>query len=375
MNRFVTQGMKAVLLATVLGIGAAGLSGCTEEKKEEATAPVIRPVKIVEIAKADARKLTYSGSVQSRTEMNLGFRVAGKVNDRSVNIGDRVRKGEVLARLDPTDYSLAVQAAEANLDAAAKAVETARLANDRVRMLFKTNTVAQSQVDQAQLAYDQAVASRIAAEAALDQARNQLAYTELASDRDGIVSLVSAEPGQIVSAGSPILTVVADDEKEIKFAVPETEIGNFSIGQTVEASFWSDKALTLAGKVREVSGSADPQSRTFQVRVSLPGNDKVLIGMTATIEAKIDASAGSYSVPLSALAEKDGGKIVWTVDAAKATVHARPITVSGFTGDGVDVMSGLRPGDLVVAAGTQFMRENLTVKLPDIGAMAENLVQ
>lgn len=375
MNRFVTQGMKAVLLATVLGIGAAGLSGCTEEKKEEAAAPVIRPVKIVEIAKADARKLTYSGSVQSRTEMNLGFRVAGKVNDRSVNIGDRVRKGEVLARLDPTDYSLAVQAAEANLDAAAKAVETARLANDRVRMLFKTNTVAQSQVDQAQLAYDQAVASRIAAEAALDQARNQLAYTELASDRDGIVSLVSAEPGQIVSAGSPILTVVADDEKEIKFAVPETEIGNFSIGQTVEASFWSDKALTLAGKVREVSGSADPQSRTFQVRVSLPGNDKVLIGMTATIEAKIDASAGSYSVPLSALAEKDGGKIVWTVDAAKATVHARPITVSGFTGDGVDVMSGLRPGDLVVAAGTQFMRENLTVKLPDIGAMAENLVQ
>lgn len=375
MNRFVTQGLKAILLATALGIGAVGLSGCTEEKKEEAAAPVIRPVKVVEIAGADQRKLTYSGSVQSRTEMNLGFRVAGKVNERAVDIGDRVRKGEVLARLDPTDYRLAVQAAEANLDAAAKAVETARLANERVRMLFKTNTVAQSQVDQAQLAYDQAVASRIAAEASLDQARNQLAYTELASDRDGIVSLVSAEPGQIVSAGSPILTVVADDEKEIKFAVPETEIGNFSIGQTVEASFWSDKALTLAGKVREVSGSADPQSRTFQVRVSLPKSDKVLIGMTATVEAKLDASAGSYSVPLSALAEKDGGKIVWTVDAAKATVHARPIKVSGFTGDGVDVMSGLKPGDLVVAAGTQFMRENLTVKLPDIGAMAENLVQ
>lgn len=375
MNRFVTQGLKAILLATALGIGAIGLSGCTEEKKEEAAAPVIRPVKVVEIAGADQRKLTYSGSVQSRTEMNLGFRVAGKVNERAVDIGDRVRKGEVLARLDPTDYRLAVQAAEANLDAAAKAVETARLANERVRMLFKTNTVAQSQVDQAQLAYDQAVASRIAAEASLDQARNQLAYTELASDRDGIVSLVSAEPGQIVSAGSPILTVVADDEKEIKFAVPETEIGNFSIGQTVEASFWSDKALTLAGKVREVSGSADPQSRTFQVRVSLPKSDKVLIGMTATVEAKLDASAGSYSVPLSALAEKDGGKIVWTVDAAKATVHARPIKVSGFTGDGVDVMSGLKPGDLVVAAGTQFMRENLTVKLPDIGAMAENLVQ
>lgn len=375
MNRLALPGMKTVLLATALGIGAIGLSGCTEEKKEEAAAPVIRPVKVVEIARADGLKLTYSGSVQSRTEMNLGFRVAGKVNERAVNIGDRVRKGQVLARLDPTDYRIAVQAAEASLDAAGKAVETARLANERVRSLFKTNTVAQSQVDQAQLSYDQAVASRVAAEAGLNQAKNQLAYTALASDRDGIVSVVGAEPGQVVSAGAPVVTVVADDEKEIKIAVPETEIADFSVGQTVETRFWSDRALTLQGRVREVSGSADPQSRTFQVRVSLPKSDKVLIGMTATVEAKVASGADSYSVPLTALAEKDGGKIVWTVDPAKSTVHARPIEVSGFTGDGVDVKAGLKPGDLVVAAGTQFMRENLTVKLPAIGAMAENLIQ
>ncbi len=375
MNRLALPGMKSILLATTLGIGAIVLSGCTEEKKEEAAAPVIRPVKVVEIARAESRKLTYSGSVQSRTEMNLGFRVAGKVDERTVNIGDRVRKGQVFARLDPTDYRIAVQAAEASLDAAAKAVETARLANERVRSLFKTNTVAQSQVDQAQLSYDQAVASRVAAEASLEQARNQLAYTELASDRDGIVSVVGAEAGQVVSAGAPVVTVVADAEKEIKFAVPETEIGNFSLGQTVAAKFWADRALTLEGKVREVSGSADPLSRTFQVRVSLPANDKVLIGMTATVEAKLASGADSYSVPLTALAEKDGAKIVWTVDAAKSTVHSRPVEIAGFTGDGVGVKSGLKPGDLVVAAGTQFMQENLTVKLPAIGALAENLIQ
>lgn len=374
MNKLVPRSFKTALLAAALGLGAVGLSGCTEEKKVEAEAPVIRPVKVVKIARADGRTLTYSGTVQSRTEMVLGFRVAGKVNERGINIGDRVKKGEVLARLDPTDYRLAVEAAQANLDAAVKAVETARLANERVRALFRTNTVAKSQVDQAQLSYDQAVASRIAAEASLDQARNQLAYTELASDRDGIVSAVNAEPGQVVSAGSPVVTVVADDEKEVKFAVSETEISNFAIGQRVDTRFWSDKALTLEGKVREVSGSADPLSRTFQVRVSLPENDKVLIGMTATVEAKLDAGTARYEIPLSALAEKNGAKIVWTVDADKSTVHARPVEVSSFTDQGVGITAGLKPGDLVVAAGTQFMSENLAVKLPPVGQLAENLV-
>lgn len=374
MNKLVLPSFRTFFLAATLGLGGVLLSGCTEEKKAEAEAPVIRPVKVVEIARADGRTLTYSGSVQSRTEMVLGFRVAGKVNERGINIGDRVKKGQILARLDPTDYRLAVEAGRANLDAAAKALETARLANERVQALFRTNTVPKSQVDQAQLSYDQAVANRIAAKASLDQALNQLAYTELASDRDGIVSAVNAEPGQVVSAGSPVVTVVADDEKEVKFAVPETEIGNFAIGQTVEARFWSDRALTLTGRVREVSGSADPLSRTFQVRVSLPENDKVLIGMTATVEAKLGTGTAHYDVPLSALSEKDGAKIVWTVDAEKSTVHARPVEVSGFTDQGVGITAGLKPGDLVVAAGTQFMSENLVVKLPSVGPLAENLV-
>jgi RND family efflux transporter MFP subunit len=375
MTSFDIPGMKPILLGLALGLGAVGLSGCTEEKKAEAEAPVVRPVKVVEIVRAGERTLTYSGSVKSRTEMNLGFRVAGKVTERRVNIGDRVKKGDVLARLDPTDYRLAVQSAEASLDAAVKAVETARLTRERARTLLAKNTVPQSQLDQAELSYNQAVASRAAAAAALDQARNQLAYADLASDRDGIVSVVGAEPGQVVAAGTPVVTVVADDEKEIKIAVPETEIGNFQAGKTVTARFWADEALSLEGKVREVSASADPLSRTFQVRVSLPADDKVLIGMTATVEARLGREAEGYSVPLTALAEKDGGKIVWTVDASKATVHARPVEVSGFTGDGVSVTEGLKPGDLVVAAGTQFMRENLTVKLPDIGALAQNLVQ
>lgn len=350
---------------SMLLIGALALASCTEEKAE--TAPVIRPVKVVEVAKATkTRTLEFSGSVKSRTEMNLGFRVAGKVTERLVDIGDRVKPGDVLSRIDPTDYKLAVASAEANLAAADKAVETAKLVIDRAKILFKKNAAPKAQVEQAQLAYDQAVSTRIAAASALDQEKNQLSYADLKSDRNGIVTAIAADRGQVVSPGTPVLTVVADDEKEVQIAVPENDIAEFKPGKTVKARFWSDDKLVLAGKVREVSGSADPQSRTFSVRVSLPDDPRVLLGMTATVEADAARDGGNITVPLSALAEKDGAKIVWTVDRKQATVHARPVEVSDFTGEGVGVTVGLKPGDLVVSAGTQFMTENLKVKLPEI---------
>lgn len=341
------------------------LASCTEEKAE--TAPEIRPVKVVEIAKAtNVRALEFSGSVKSRTEMNLGFRIAGKVTERLVDIGDRVRPGDVLAHVDPTDYKLAVDSAAANLAAADKAVETAKFAIDRANVLFKKDALPKAQVEQAQLAYDQAVSTRTATASSLEQAKNQLSYAELKSDRDGIVTAISADRGQVVAAGTPVVTVVAEDQKEVQIAVPENDIADFKPGKAVKARFWSDTALVLDGKVREVSGSADPQSRTFSVRVSLPNDSRVLIGMTATVQAEASAGADTITVPISALAEKDGGKIVWTVDRKAATVHARPVEVTDFTADGVGVTEGLKPGDLVVSAGTQFMTENLKVKLPEI---------
>jgi RND family efflux transporter MFP subunit len=341
------------------------LASCNEEKAE--TKPDIRPVKVVEIAKAtNVRALEFSGSVKSRTEMNLGFRIAGKVTERLVDIGDRVRPGDVLSRVDPTDYKLAVDSAAANLAAADKSVQTAKFAIDRANALFTKDAVPKAQVEQAQLAYDQAASTRIAAASSLEQAKNQLSYAELKSDRDGIVTAISADRGQVVSPGTPVVTVVAEDQKEVQIAVPENDIADFKPGKAVKARFWSDDKLVLSGKVREVSGSADPQSRTFSVRVSLPNDPRVLIGMTATVQAETAAGTDTITVPLSALAEKDGGKIVWTVDRKAATVHARPVEVADFTADGVGVTEGLAPGDIVVSAGTQFMTENLKVKLPEI---------
>ncbi|WP_137934145.1 efflux RND transporter periplasmic adaptor subunit [Mesorhizobium comanense] len=341
---------------------ALGLAGCSQEKTE--VKDIIRPVKVVEIAPAhDTRTLSYSGSVKARIESALAFRVNGKITERLVDIGQHVAPGDVLARVDRSDYDLSVKSAQASLDAAERQVETVELARKRAEQLFAKNFAPKSQLEQATLTYDQAVATRDSARSTLAQAKNQVGYTELKADRDGIVTSVNADVGQVVGSGTPVVTVAVDGEKEVLIAVPEMEIAEFKPGKSVKAGFWSDSALALDGKVREVAGSADPQSRTFAVRVSLPNDPRVLLGMTANIEASAVNEKQMVSIPLSALAKQDSQSIVWTVDRGADTVHARPVKVAEFAADGVRVADGLKPGDIVVAAGTQFMTENLKVKL------------
>ncbi|MER9118229.1 efflux RND transporter periplasmic adaptor subunit [Mesorhizobium sp. M0954] len=361
LSKSITYRRPAAGLALIV-VAALGLAGCSQEKAE--VTEIIRPVKVVEIAKAsDTRQLSYSGSVRARTEMNLGFRINGKITERLVDIGDRVKPGDVLARVDPTDYELSVRSSQASLDAADRQVETVELTRKRAEQLYAKNFAPKSQLEQATLAYNQAVATRDSARSQLAQAQNQVRYTDLKADKNGIVTSVAADVGQVVGSGTPVVTVAIDGEKEVLIAVPETDIAEFKPGKTVKAGFWSDEALTLDGKVREVAGSADPQSRTFAVRVSLPNDPRVLLGMTASIEAAADNRQQLVSIPLAALAQKDSQSIVWTVDRNGGTVHAHPVKVAAFTPDGVSVADGLKPGDVVVAAGTQFMTENLKVKL------------
>lgn len=352
---------KGLLLAVALG----ALTACSEEKKVEAPDPV-RPVKVVEIGGPEiGRSLVYSGSVRARTEMNLGFRVAGKITERLVDVGDRVEPGTVLARLDAVDYQLSVRRADADLTSAQKQVEITGLARKRAETLAEKSVTSQSQLEQAQLAADQAQSQLQSAESALEEANNQVAYTELKATQSGIVTTVSADIGQVVSAGTTVVAVAVDGEKEVQIAVPETDISHFKPGKAVKASFWSARDLVLEGKVREVAGSADAQSRTFAVRVSLPADDRVLIGMTATIDAVEDNVVPTFGVPLAALAQKDGKPVVWIVERDKGEVISRAVKVAGYGDSVARVSEGLAKGDLVVSAGTQFMRDGLKVKLPE----------
>jgi len=356
-----TNTLRTIAGAALFAAFGLGLTGCNEKKEE--TAEVVRPVKVVEIAQADTtRMLDYSGAVRARTEMNLGFRVNGKIVERKVDIGQKVKPGDVIARMDATDYILAVRRSQADLDAAEKQVQTTELARTRAQTLFNKNVTSKSQLEQAELSYEQAISTRDSAVSALSEAKNQVAYADLTSDMNGIVTAINADVGQVVSSGTPVITVAVDGEKEVQVAVPEMDIAQFKVGKDVKARFWSDAALVLNGKVREVSGSAD-QSRTFAVRVSVPNDPRVLLGMTATIEALADNTQPYVSIPLSALAQKDGKQIVWLVDRSAGTVHSRAIKVADFADDGVRVADGLKAGDVVVAAGTQFMTENMKVKL------------
>ena len=355
--------LKNALLPLLM---TAALVGCAPEKEEAVQTPV-RPVKVIELAEAsETRALSYSGSVRARSEIAAGFRVAGKIIERSVDIGERVKAGDVLARIDATDYELSKQSAAAALTATERQVETAAFAQRRAEQLLEQQVVAKAQVEQAQLAYRQAIASRDSAKATLAQAENQISYGVLTADHDGIVTAIHADAGQVVAAGSPVISVAIDGEKEVAIAVPETDILAFKPGIGVKVTLWSSSDVTLDGTVREVSGSADAASRTFAVRISLPADPRALLGMTASVAASAPAGQALYAVPLTALArDAANNTLVWTVDRNDTTVHARPVSVAEFGETGVSISEGLKAGDLVVVAGTQFMTENLKVQLPD----------
>ncbi|OLP42385.1 efflux RND transporter periplasmic adaptor subunit [Rhizobium oryziradicis] len=363
---------RELLWSALVGASMVLLAGCSQEKKADAKNEE-RPVKTVEVAAAKSiKQLDYSGSVKARYDVSLSFRVGGKILERVVNVGEHVKSGDLLARIDPSDYQLGVSKAEADLDAASRQVETYALNKRRAQSLFDQNVVSKSELDQRNLAYDQAVSSQKSATTALQQAKNQLSYTNLYATSAGIVTQVDGEPGQVVSAGSPVMTMALDGEKEVVIAVPETEISQFKVGKSVKAQFWARRDLVLTGTVREVAGSANAQSRTFNVRVSLPQNPDILLGMTATIEAQGDEPQSGFDLPLSAIAKVDGKTVVWVVNPTSSTVEMRPVSVGEFSATGLHVFSGVRAGDKVVAAGTQFMTEGMKIAVmgDDSGAVA-----
>ena len=363
------SGSRPRLLASaVVAVGLAfALSACT---KETARAPEpVRPVKVVKVEPtATTREIVFSGSVKARTDAGLGFRVGGKMVERLVNVGDHIGPGQLLARLDTADLTLAVRGAEASVNSAQSRRDVAESALARNRALFAKGFIAQSVLDGHKLEFDQAVAALNAAISARDEAVNQAAYSDLKADAAGIVTEVHADVGQVVGAGSPVLTVARDGDKEAAIAVPENEIRFFAVGNNLAAHFWADPAIVLTGTVREVSGSADPVSRTFAVRVSLPADPRVRLGMTATLSAEVAADGGGIVVPTASLTEREGASIVWIVDPVSQTVTPRNVETEGFAADGIRIASGLQAGDFVVTAGTQFMTAGKKVRFTNAPA-------
>ncbi len=355
---------KRVATATALLATALLLSACGEEISMEDRA---RPVKII-VAKAapQQRALTYSGEIKPRVESTLGFRISGKIVERLADVGDRVEEGAVLARLDATDLKLALASANATVVSARTRLEVARLALERAKSLVPKGYIAKSVLDARQLEYDAAKSALEAAESEARQAANAASYAELKAPAAGIITAVSAEPGSVVAAGSPVFTLAEAGEIEVEIDVPEHEVSRLALGQRGRVSLWADPGISGEATIREIAGSADPQSRTYRVRAAIASPPQTMrLGMTATLSLMQPVQRGGIEIPLTALAQGEDGISVFVVDSAQGTVSRRTLETGALTPNGITVLSGLKDGDIVVTGGVQFLKDGMKVKLSE----------
>lgn len=361
-TRFIlpAQTMKTPQIVLV-SVAVVLLTACS---RPEAPQEPIRSVKLLTVSTGPVgSQQEYAAEVRARVETRMGFRVGGKLVQRPAEVGQRVRAGQLLAQIDASDLTLASQAAQAQVSAAQSQRDLA--AADLKRF---TDLKAQGFVSGAEIERRQAVLQ--AAEASLRQARaqgavqgNQAAYARLLADGAGVVVGVDAEVGQVVAAGAPVVRIARDGARDAVFAVPEDRVSALKPGQVARVRLWAapqaGAAASFSGTVREVAASADPATRTYQVRLTLPDGAAVPLGATAYVSLP-DAAAGTaaFRLPTSALMQSPGnarGTSVWVFDAASSTVQLRTVELAGADGNDMLVVSGLKPGEEVVAAGVHVL--------------------
>jgi len=345
------------------------LAGCSEEKVSEVP---VRPVKVMVVPKpVTERALTYSGVIAPRIESTLGFRVSGKIMERFVNVGDTVKAGQKIAWLDERDLKLAENSARAAVAAAKTRFEVASDALNRAKFLRPNGFIAQSAVDQRQLEFDSAQSALNSARDQLDQAINATSYALLLADKDGIVTSVRAEPGQVVAAGQAVITLAHSDDTEASVVVPEQEIIKLKEGEPASISLWSAPDIKSEGKIREIAGAADPASRTYAVRVTIAKPvPEMRIGMTAAVRFRVPQDTPAVIVPVTALVGEGGKTVAFVANQDTQAVARRDVETGRVSDEGVRVKAGLKPGDILVTAGVQFLQDGMKVRVPK-GAMAE----
>jgi membrane fusion protein, multidrug efflux system len=349
-------GLAALLVSGLL------LGACSDQKAADVP---VRPVKAAIVpAPVTERTLTYSGVISPRIESTLGFRVPGKIMERYVNVGDQVTAGQKIARLDEKDLKLAENSARAAVGGAKSRVAVAKDALDRANFLLPNGYIAKAAVDQRQLELDSAKSALDAAEDQLNQAINATSYALLLADKDGIVTSVRAEPGQVVAAGQAVITLALTSDIEVLAAVPEQEIVRLKAGDSASIALWSAPNVTSEGKIREIAGAADAASRTYSVRVTI-GNPvpEMRIGMTASAAFKVPHETPINILPLPALTERDGKTVVFVVDKETQTVRQREVETLAVSEEGARIVSGLTPGEIVVTGGVQFLQDGMKVRL------------
>lgn len=329
------------------------LFGC-EQPQPQPTPP--RPALVLTVGdKTTASPTILIGEIRSRYETPQGFRISGKIIKRYVDVGSLVKKGQILAKLDNQDTGLTAKAAQAQVQSAQADLALARAELDRVLTLYQRKFISKQAIDiqDAKLKSAEALVKQTQAEAAVSE--NQSAYTELQAEREGVVTDIRAEPGQVVTAGESIVRIAIPEDREVAIVVPESRMQGIEINKPAEVRLWAEPARLYQGKVREVAPAADSITRTFQVRVALPDADnKLRLGMTAGVRF-YDKDSQEFLLPLPSLTQQAGETVVWIVNPDNNQVQPKVVQTGMFREDGVIVTLGLQIGEQVVVAGVHTL--------------------
>lgn len=337
------------------------LGACSADKKE----PETRLVLATQAHSAGAQAQVFAGEIRAREQVNLSFRVPGKVAQRYVDDGARVKAGQILARLDDQDLSLQDQASAASVKALKADLDLADSELRRYRGLVDRQLVSKSLYDSKSA---QAQAARARYQQALAQAgvnANQTGYAVIRAPAAGVISQRLVEAGQVVAAGQPVFAFAGDGARDVAISVAEQHLPGLRIGQPVMVELWTEEGRRYPGKIREISASADAMTRTYPVRVALDdAAAAVQLGQSARVLMAHDGAA-SLSVPLSALSEADGKASVWVIDGKDGRIHRRAVTVTRYGAQNAEISAGLSQNEWLVQAGVHLLREGETVRAVD----------
>ncbi|HOF31208.1 MAG TPA: efflux RND transporter periplasmic adaptor subunit [Burkholderiaceae bacterium] len=362
-QRVAARSILAILGAAML------VSACSRPAPPEEP---VRSVKVITVGLgAFESGQEYAGEVRARVESRLGFRVAGKITKRTVEVGQRVKAGQLLAQLDPRDYQLAADAGRAQVVAATTQRDLAAADLTRYRTLKDQNFISGAELERREATLKAAQATLEQAQAQLAGQGNQTGYTQLLADVSGVVTAVEAEAGQVVAAGTPVVRIAQDGPRDVVFAVPEDKLARVPVGSAVTVRSWTG-GPSLRGTVRELAASADPVTRTFPVKVTLSEKDAgeaLPLGATAYVvpQAVAQLAGGVIKLPTSALRQEGKGSAVWVLDTASMTVRSQPVQIATADGNEAVIASGLQPGQKVVSAGVHVLSpgQKVTIYKPN----------
>jgi RND family efflux transporter MFP subunit len=355
--------MKIRLLGLVL---LSLLAGCS--KSLPTTTPP-RPALVMVVGeKATNNAMALVGEVRPRYESSQGFRIDGKIIERKVDIGAHVKKGQVIARLDAVDTNLSAAAALADVRAAEANYALAMAEMERQRMLFAKKFISASALDIRETELKTAGARLAQVKAQANVSGNQTQYANLTADRDGVVTMIRAEPGQVVQAGEAVAQIADIKETEVLVAVPESRMAELKLNALVTVKMWANRQKSYTGVIREIAPAADSATRSFNVRVSIKDADEaVKLGMTAGVQFNRQAiqknleQEAELLIPASALTELNGKKIVWVIDANNKA-QPREVVAGQFREDGILISRGLQVGEKIAIAGVHTLVKNQQVK-------------